>query len=119
MITDRELQELLGFSSPETVLSVYLNMDPLEGNAEALKLRLRSMLEGVSLPKDKAAVLDYFEHAREWKGRSVAIFSCAARDFFRAFPLAVTVRSQVRVGEFPMSSRWRISWMPSVATAWC
>lgn len=101
MITDRELQELLGFSSPETVLSVYLNMDPLEGNAEALKLRLRSMLEEVSLSKDKAAVLDYFEHAREWKGRSVAIFSSAARDFFRAFPLAVSMRSQVRVGNHP------------------
>ncbi len=101
MITDRDLQELLGFSSPETVLSVYLNTEPLEGNAETLKLRLRSMLEVVSSPEDKAAVLNYFEHAHEWKGRSVAIFSCAARDFFRAFPLAASVRSQVRVGEHP------------------
>ena len=101
MIADRELQELLNFSSPETVLSVYLNTDPVEGNAEALKLRLRSLLEVVSLPEDKAAVLEYFEHAREWKGRSVAIFSCTARDFFRAYPLAVPLRSRVRVGDHP------------------
>jgi rubrerythrin len=102
MITDRELQELLAFSSPEKVLSVYLNTDPAEGNAEALKLRLRSMLEEVvSLTEDKAAVLEYFEHAREWKGRSVAIFSCQARDYFRAYPLAVPLRSRVRVGDHP------------------
>jgi len=102
MITDRELQELLNFSSPATVLSVYLNTDPVGGNAEAHKLRLRSMLEEVvSLPEDKAAVLEYFDHAHEWKGRSVAVFSCTARDFFRAFPLAVPLRSRVRVGDHP------------------
>jgi len=75
MITDSDLQELLNFSSPEAVLSVYLNTDPAEGNAEALKLRLRSLLEEVNLPKDKAKVSEYFEHAREWKGRSLAVFS--------------------------------------------
>jgi peptide chain release factor subunit 1 len=102
MITDRELQELLAFSSPATVLSVFLNTDPAEGNAEALKLRLRSMLEEVvSLPEDKAAILEYFDHAHEWKGRSAAAFSCKARDFFRAYPLAVPLRSRVRVGDHP------------------
>jgi peptide chain release factor subunit 1 len=101
MLTDRDLQELLNFSSPGAVLSVYFNTDPAEGNAEALKLRLRSLLEEVNLPKDKARVLEYFEHAREWKGRSVAIFSCTARGFFRAYPLAVPLRSRVRVGDHP------------------
>jgi len=101
MITDSDLQELLNFSSPEAVLSVYLNTDPAEGNAEALKLRLRSLLEEVNLPKDKAKVSEYFEHAREWKGRSLAIFSCTTRDFFRAYPLAVPLRSRVRVGDHP------------------
>jgi len=101
MLTDRDLKEILDLSSADSVLSVYLSTDPQEGNAEALKLRLRRLVEGVGLPKDRAAVLEYFEHAREWKGRSVAIFSCSARDFFRAYPLAVPVRSQARVGDHP------------------
>ena len=101
MLTDRDLKEILAFSCAGSVLSVYLSTDPQEGNAEALKLRLRRLVEDVNLPKDQAAVLEYFEHAREWKGRSVAIFSCSARDFFRAYPLAVPVRSQARVGDHP------------------
>jgi len=101
MLNDRDLQELLNFSSPEGMLSVYLSTDPVEGNAEAHKLRLRSLLEEVNLPEDKAKVLEYFEHAREWKGRSVAIFSCQARGFFRAYPLAMPLRSRVRVGDHP------------------
>ncbi len=102
MLTDRELKEILDFSSPGGVLSVYLNIDPTtEGNAEAQKLRLRQLLMDVDLPKDKSVVLEYFERAREWKGRSVAIFSCAGRGFFRAYSLAVPVSSQVRVGDHP------------------
>lgn len=44
---------------------------------------------------------EFFAHEREWKGRSLAIFSCAEHDFFRAYPLAVPVLSQVRVGDQP------------------
>lgn len=101
MLTDRDLKEILDFTGPASVLSVYLNTDPGEGNAEAQKLRLRRLVEGVSLPEDQAKVVKYFEHARAWKGRSTAIFSCSARDFFRAYSLAVPVRSQVRVGDHP------------------
>ncbi len=101
MLTDRDLKEILDLSCPDAVLSVYLNTDPAEGNTEALKLRLRRLVEDANLPKDQSAVLEYFEHAREWKGRGMAIFSCHARDFFRAYPLGVPVRSQARVGDHP------------------
>ncbi len=101
MLTDRDLKEILDFSCPGSVLSVYLNTDPKEGNTEALKLRLRRLVEDVNLPEDRTAVLEYFEHAREWKGRSIAIFSCARRNFFRAYPLAAPVLSQARSGDYP------------------
>jgi len=101
MLTDRDLKEILDFSCPGAVLSVYLNTDPKEGNTEAHKLRLRRLVEEVDLPKDRAAVLEYFEHARTWKGRSLAIFSCVGRVFLRAFPLAVPVASLARVGDHP------------------
>jgi peptide subunit release factor 1 (eRF1) len=45
--------------------------------------------------------LRYFDHTHDWSGRSVAIFSCATEDFLRAFPLAVPVRSRVRISDRP------------------
>jgi peptide chain release factor subunit 1 len=101
MFTDNVLRELLSYSSPDPVLSVYINTDMTEGTADALKLRLRTLLKEVDLPKDEAAIHKYFEVEREWTGRSLAMFSCAAQKYFRAFPIAVPVRSRVFVGEQP------------------
>jgi len=101
MLTDRDLHALLDYSSSAPVLSVYLSTDAAEGNAEAQKLRLRSLLKGVNLPEDEAAVIQYFEHERNWTGRSVAIFSCAGDDFFKAYPLAIPVRSRAWAGSQP------------------
>ena len=101
MFTDSVLRELLNYSSPDPVLSVYLNTDMPEGTVDALKLRLRTLLKEAHLPEDEAAILNYFEHEREWTGRSIAMFSCAAQNYFRAFPIAVPVRSRVFVGEQP------------------
>ncbi|OGN73588.1 MAG: hypothetical protein A2X25_14710 [Chloroflexi bacterium GWB2_49_20] len=101
MLTDHDLQELLNYSSPEPMLSVYLNTDPAGGNSDAQKLQMRNLLEGVNLPDDQAAVLKHFEQLRDARGRGLALFSYAAGDFFRAYPLAVTLRSRVFVGDHP------------------
>jgi peptide chain release factor subunit 1 len=101
MFTDSVLRELLNYSSPDPVLSVYMNTDMTEGTVDALKLRLRTMLKDVHLPKDEAAILKYFDLDREWTGRSVAMFSCATQNYFRAFPIAVPIRSRVFVGDQP------------------
>ncbi len=101
MFTDSVLRELLDYSSPNPVLSVFLNTDMTEGSVDALKLRLRIMLKEAQLPDDEAAILRYFELEREWTGRSIAMFSCAAQNYFRAFPIAVPVRSRVFVGDQP------------------
>jgi hypothetical protein len=101
MFTDSVLRELLNYSSPDLVLSVYMNTDMTEGTADALKLRLRTLLKDTHLPKDEAAIFQYFELEREWTGRSIAMFSCAAQKYFRAFPIAVPIRSRVFVGEQP------------------
>ena len=101
MFTDNVLRELLNYSSPDPVLSVYMNTDMTEGTVDALKLRLRTLVKEVQLPKDEAAIFKFFELEREWTGRSVAMFSCAAQNYFRAFPIAVPVRSRVFVGDQP------------------
>ncbi|HVN55610.1 MAG TPA: hypothetical protein VMT46_14850 [Anaerolineaceae bacterium] len=101
MLSESDLRELLEFSASEPVLSVYLNTDPAEGNADAYKLRLRSMLKEVNLPDDQQAIERYLSREFDWSGKSVAIFSCAPRGFFRAYSIAVPVRSRVRKGERP------------------
>ena len=101
MFTESDLRELLAFSAPEKVLSVYLNIEPTEGNADVYKLRLKNMLKGVELNKDTERVENYFIREFNWTGRSVAIFSCVPKGFFRAFSLAVPVRNWVFTGDRP------------------
>jgi peptide chain release factor subunit 1 len=101
MLTEQHLRELLDFQADGPVLSVYLNTDPSEGNADAYKLRLRTLLKPVELPKDVDAVERYIEGEYKGLGRSVAIFSCSASGYFKAFPLAVPVVSLVTTGDHP------------------
>lgn len=101
MLTDSDLRSLVAFSSPSLVLSVYLNTEPSEGNAEAYKLRLRSMLKPFYLPQDVEAVIRYVEHEYGGQGRGMAVFSCADQSFFRAFPLALPVPNLVHVSDRP------------------
>ncbi len=101
MFTDNDLRELLEFVSPDPILSLYLNTDPAQGNADAYRLRLRAMLKEINLARDVTAVEDYFSREYGWTGKSVAVFSCAAQSFFRAYPLAVPVRNLLHVSDRP------------------
>lgn len=101
MLTDAAIRELLEYRSASPILSVYLNTDPSQGNADAIRLHLRNMLKDVNLPEDEARIWEYMDHEREWKGRSLAMFSCVADGFFRAYPLGVPIRSRYFVGHQP------------------
>jgi len=98
MLTNSDLQELLKYKAQHPVLSVYLNTDPAQGNADVYKLKLRSKLKEADAPKaDAAEVERFFDQEYDWTGRSVAVFSCMPEGFFRAYPLAVPIRSRVRI----------------------
>lgn len=101
MFTDKDLRELKEFSATDPVLSIYLNTDPTEGNADAYRLRLRNMLREINLADDLLAVERYFSTEYDWSGRGVVIFSCAPQSFFRAYPLAIPVRNLIHVGNRP------------------
>jgi peptide chain release factor subunit 1 len=101
MLTETNLQELLGYETSYQVLSVYLNTDPKEASADAYKLNLRSMLKDINLPSDVLAVENYFSREYDWTGRSMVVFSCAPDSFFRAYALAIPVRNQVIVSDKP------------------
>ncbi|MEN6408324.1 MAG: hypothetical protein ABFD44_01265 [Anaerolineaceae bacterium] len=99
MLAESDLRELLDYTSPDPVVSVYLNTDPSEGNADAYRLRLRTMLKDLRLTQDVEAIERYFDHQFDWSGRSVAVFSCAPQGFLRAYPLSVSIRSRIWVDD--------------------
>jgi peptide chain release factor subunit 1 len=101
MLSESDLRELLNYSSNNPVLSLYLNTEPAQGNADAYRLRLRSMLKELDLPGDTERVEQYFQHEYDWSGKSVAVFSCLPDHYFKAYPLAVPVRSRIRVSDHP------------------
>ncbi len=101
MFTEHDLRELLDFKTEHQVLSVYLNTDPTQGSADAYKLRLRSMMKDIELKNDVQNIESYIDFDFDWSGRCVALFSCAAEDFFRAFSFAVPVRDRVRISKRP------------------
>lgn len=101
MITDQNKQELLHYQPGQPVLSVYLNTDPAEGNADFHRRQLRSMLKEVDLIEDVEKIVEFIEHEHDWTGKSLAVFSCAADGFFRAYSLAIPLRSRARVSERP------------------
>jgi hypothetical protein len=101
MLSERELRELMDYTSTEPVLSLYLSTDPTQGNADAHRLRLRNMLKDIDLPEDVQAIERYFDLEHDWSGRSVAIFSCAPQGYFRAYPLAIALPSSLHVDRRP------------------
>ena len=101
MFTENDLRELLEFKTEEQVLSVYLSTDPTLGSADAYRPRLRGMLKDIELEDDVENIERYIDFEYDWSGKAVALFSCAAEDFFRVHTFSVPLRDRVRSGDRP------------------
>lgn len=105
MFSDSDLKELVSFRSEQApVLSVYLNVDPTQQGSDQQRLVLRSLLRSVAdhaAHQDIQAVERYLDLEHPWQGKGVALFSCQAMGFWRAYPLAVPVENQAYVSHRP------------------
>ena len=101
MFTENDLKELLEFKAPGQMVTLYLNTEPSKGNADAYRLRMRSLLKDLKSPQDVIVIERFFNQEYNWAGRSVAVFSCAEANFFRAYPLAIAVRDLVIFNDKP------------------
>ena len=104
MFTQDDLRELAAIQTKTPILSVYLNVDPMEHTTDEYKLALRQMLkqaEGLASPEDIGDVSRFFDHEYDWSGRGVIIFSGSQEDFWRTYSLAVPVVSGVTVARKP------------------
>lgn len=102
MFTETSLRTIKDFSANDPVLSLYLNTEPSQGNADTHRLRLRSMLKDVPLKQDVEEIEKYFNYTYDWSGRGVAVFSCAPAGFFHAFPVAVPIKDFLQIGSRAM-----------------
>lgn len=99
MLDERGLSELLRYEPGHPMLSVYVDRNPSERAGWALQLRSL----GRTLPPESAddlrRVEKHLEMESDPEGRSAAVFSCAADNFFRAYA-------------FPLPLRGRARWLP-------
>lgn len=104
MFGRKDLRELAKYRSDHAVLSLYLNTDPTQHTTDEYKLALRQLLKEVedqAAAKDAAAVDRFVDFEYDWKGRGIALFSCAADDYWRQYSLAVPVESRAVVSDKP------------------
>lgn len=101
MFNTEALNKLLEFKSQHDVVSLYLNLDPKDGNLDLHKLHLRKLIEEIKSKPDKEIILDFFASKRDWNGRSLVLFSCSADHFFEAFTLQIPVHDLVWTDKSP------------------
>lgn len=104
MFTQADLERLLAYNAYENgVISIYLNADPSQNPTETIKLQVRGLLKeaGENHVDDIERIEQYFELVHDWGKPGVAVFSCAADDFFEAHQVAVPFTNRIRIGHKP------------------
>lgn len=106
MFSESELQELVAFEGQgHKVLSLYVSTDPTKHLKAEYRLVLRQLLDEAgcagAVEADVNAVERYFDYQYDGQGKGVAVFSCAPRKFWRAYPLHVAIPNLVEVGDTP------------------
>jgi peptide subunit release factor 1 (eRF1) len=107
MIDQAALQELVGFHAARKdapVLSLYLNVDPRHRTTDEYRLALRHLLDQVddqADSQDRARIEQFVEKEYDRQSRGLMCFSCAAEDFWHAYPLMVPVPDKAFAGHRP------------------
>ena len=102
MFSEKDLRALLDYSSQDRVLSVYLNTNPTEVQAEASKIKLRNLLKTVDLPEDSQVIEQFINFEYDWAGKGLAVFSDQRGDFFDAYQFDVAVPDKIFVSHRPI-----------------
>lgn len=103
MLRQEDMQDLLAFDGGDsTVVSLYLDADIGQNTNEVIKKQARALLKEVDdIGDDVEAIEHYLDLSYDWNSPGLALFSCAAKDFFRAYPSAITFRNRIRFGHRP------------------
>lgn len=102
---DEDVRQALDYEgdTQTPVLSVYLNVDPDRRSADRYKLALRNLLNKANgaATEDMQRMQTYVEMGYNRQGRSLIMFSCAARNFWWAKRYMVPVEDVAFVSRRP------------------
>ncbi len=104
MFSQELLQELVSYTAGNGgVLSLYLDVDSTQQSTDAIKLQAKGLLKEVQANhnQDVSAIEKYLDHNFDWTKPGLAIFSAEDGDFFRAYPVSVSFRNRLRIGQKP------------------
>ncbi len=104
MFTQEQLQDLLSYDANGAgIVSIYLDTDCSQQPVETIRMQVRGMLRELNgaYTEDAEIIERYLNHSYDWSKPGLALFSAAASDYFRAFPVAVAFRNRLRVGRKP------------------
>jgi hypothetical protein len=112
MITRAEVEKLGAVHAiTPAVLSLYVTLPPLPGEVSGLMAHARELIAAAEAmagdpghlgEEDRNHALEMLAaRAREWPGRSVAIFACADAGLFEALPLSCAVPERAVLGIRP------------------
>ncbi len=100
MLSKFDIQQVVEFENHEhPVLSVYLHVDPQRRTVDSYRLALRNLLNQAH-KADKAdleRIQNYIEMGYNRQGRSIAMFSCAAVNFWWAHSFQAPLEDKVFV----------------------
>ena len=103
MLRQEDLQDLLAFDGGENpVVSLYLDAYISQQTNEIIKKQARALLKEGDVKNDDVEAIDqYLNFSYDWSSPGLALFSCAEKEFFRAYPTAISYRNRVRIGRRP------------------
>lgn len=104
MFSEKDLQSLLDFPTEGgQVLSLYLNTDPGERNAETTQLALRQLLKSVDMKDDVRAVEQYMDLKYDWAAKGLIIFSQqGGESLFKVIKFNLPVPDRIAIGVRPL-----------------
>jgi peptide chain release factor subunit 1 len=104
MFTENDLEELLSYRPELPMVSLYINIYPHGPHSDNTRLQLNHLLKGVDLTKDSEIIQEYVSMEYDGKSRSLALFSCAEKDYFKTYSLGIPVLDQAKIMDRPFLS---------------
>lgn len=103
MFTQEDMQQLLSYTGPSAVVSLYLDTDGGKQPIDTIKQQARGLLREVDngLKADADCIERYLLHQYDWAQPGLVVFCSNGGDFFETYPTAVSFRNRIRTGTKP------------------
>ncbi len=104
MFFANDLQDLLSFNPESQMVSLYIMMYPHGPQSDNTRLEINQLLKHSALSEDNQVIQDYIKSEYDGKSRSLAVFSCFAKKYFKAIPFDLPIKNHIHTLNRPYLS---------------